>query len=81
MPTELKVPPGAVSDKQSQELVRAWAANGAAMLVECECVARKYGGDRLGDFAERHRAPRRRCSLPNQEYGPEEHACADSVCV
>ena len=25
---ELTIPPGALSDKQSQELVRAWAANG-----------------------------------------------------
>ncbi len=28
MPAELTIPPGALSDKQSHELVRAWAAHG-----------------------------------------------------
>jgi len=28
MPNELKIPPGALDDKQAHELVRAWAAHG-----------------------------------------------------
>ncbi|MGO9086577.1 MAG: DUF5076 domain-containing protein [Candidatus Sulfotelmatobacter sp.] len=44
MPAELRVPPGALSDKQSCELVRAWAAHGG---LQCALNVNAWTDDML----------------------------------